>query len=48
MKKAIISLLTLLLVLSAYGQDDIFIFDMPDDFAKLDTTAQTRRFKSIP
>ena len=47
MKKAIISLLTLLLVLSAYGQDDIFIFDMPDDFAQLDTTAQTRRFKSI-
>lgn len=47
MKKAIFSLLGLLLVLSAYGQDDIFIFDMPDDFAQLDTTAQTMRFKSI-
>ena len=47
MKKAILSLLAAFLVLSAYGQDDVFIFDLPDDFAQLDTTSQKGRFKSI-
>ena len=47
MKKVILSLLAVCLFLSAYGQDDVFIFDMPDDFAQLDTTSQKGRFKSI-
>ena len=47
MKKWILSLLAACLFLPAFGQDDIFIFDMPDDFAQLDTVAHPAQFKSI-
>ena len=47
MKRLILSLLAAVLFLPAFGQDDIFIFDMPDDFAQLDTVAHPAKFKSI-
>ena len=47
MKKWFLSLLAACLFLPAFGQDDIFIFDMPDDFALLDTVAHPAQFKSI-
>ena len=47
MKRVILFLLAMFFVLSAYGQNENFIFDMPDDFAELDTTAHVGRFKSI-
>ena len=47
MKKWFLSLLALLLFFSARGQDDVFIFEMPDDFAVLDTLEAPAKFKSI-
>ena len=46
MKRFHLLFLLLLTALPAAAQDD-FIFDMPDDFAQLDTTSQKGRFKSI-
>ena len=47
MKKLLLSLLTVLTVLSAYAQNENFIFEMPDDFAQLDTIVHPAKFKSI-
>ena len=47
MKRLLLSLLALALLVTAHAQDDVFIFDMPDDFAELDTIAHPARFKSI-
>ena len=47
MKRLLLSLLAAFLFLPAFGQDDIFIFDMPDDFSQLDTIAHPDKFKSI-
>lgn len=47
MKKVFLSLLSALLLCSAYGQDDVFIFEMPDDFTQLDTVDRAARFKNI-
>ena len=46
MKKLIVSFLALLAFFSARAQDN-FIFEMPDDFAELDTIVHPARFKSI-
>ena len=46
MKKYLLSLSLLLFALTAAGQDE-FIFEMPDDFAQLDTIQHPARFKSI-
>ena len=47
MKRLFLSLLAVLACLSAYAQDDKFIFEMPDDFAELDTLDRPAKFKSI-
>lgn len=46
-RKLFFSLLALLLAFSAKGQDDLFIFDLPDDFSQLDTIVHPPRFKHI-
>lgn len=46
MKKFLISLMLLASALTAAAQDE-FIFDMPDDFAQLDTVVHPARFKNI-
>lgn len=50
MKKIRIMILAALMLLPSvrsFAQDDQFIFDMPDDFAEMDTLPQPQRFKSI-
>ncbi len=46
MKKILFVFLALSIALGAAAQDN-FIFDMPDDFAQLDTVAHPAKFKSI-
>ena len=46
MKKILFVFLALSVALGAAAQDN-FIFDMPDDFAQLDTVAHPAKFKSI-
>ena len=46
-RKLALLLLTTLLPLCALGQDDVFIFDMQDDFTDIDTLPPPTRFKSI-
>ena len=46
MKKILFVFLALSIALGAASQDN-FIFDMPDDFAQLDTVAHPAKFKSI-
>ena len=46
MKKFLLSLVFLASALTAAAQDE-FIFDMPDDFALLDTVVHPARFKNI-
>ena len=46
MKRLILSLTLLLLGLTASAQDN-FIFDMPNDFADIDTVAPPTKYKSI-
>ena len=46
MKKFLISLILFASALTAAAQDE-FIFDMPDDFAQLDTVVHPARFKNI-
>ena len=46
-RKLKLLLLTLLIPLCAMGQDDTFIFEMPDDFSEIDTLPPPTRFKSV-
>lgn len=46
MKRTLLLILALSLSLAASAQDN-FIFDMPDDFAQLDTITRPKQFKSI-
>lgn len=46
-RKLLLPLLLLLLPFCAMGQDDVFIFDMPNDFSDIDTLPPPTRFKSI-
>ena len=45
--RRLILILTLLTAAWTAGAQDNFIFDMPDDFAALDTVAPPKKFKSI-
>lgn len=46
-RKLSLLLLMVLLPLCAKAQDDVFIFDMPNDFTEIDTIPPPTRFKSI-
>ena len=45
-KRLLVSLVASLFALTAYAQDE-FIFELPDDFAQLDTIVHPKQFKSI-
>ena len=46
MKRFLLTLAACLAFFSAAAQDE-FIFDLPDDFAQLDTVVHPAKFKSI-
>jgi len=47
MKKLLLTLLMAISSLPLLGQDDTFNFDLPDDFANIDTLPAPKKFKSL-